>query len=99
MSSRYSNKKITYDKSYDYLRPAVSSFYKNSCNNLINLKLMSSIFFDKKRNNKIKNSINKIKNSMTFNGKTYKQLIKENILNKLDGITLKTLKKKHKDNK
>ena len=99
MSSRYSNKKITYGKSYDYLRPAVSSFYKNSCNNLINLKLMSSIFFDKKRNNKLKNSINKIKNSMTFNGKTYKQLIKENILNKLDGIALKTLKKKHKDNK
>ena len=99
MSSRYSNKKITYDQSYDYLRPAVSSFYKNSCNSLINLKLMSSIFFDKKRNNKLKNSINKIKNNMTFSGKTYKQLIKENILNKLDGITLKTLKKQHKDNK
>ena len=36
---------------------------------------------------------------MTFNEKTYKQLIKENDINKVDGITLKTFKRNHKDNK
>ena len=34
---------------------------------------------------------------MTFNEKSYKQLIKENDLNKLDGITLKTYKRKNKN--
>ena len=101
MSPRYSNlnKKIYYEKSNDYLRPAVSSFYKNSFNNLINLKLMDSLFFYKKRNNKIKSSLKKIKNNMTFNGKSYKQLIKENDINKIDGITLKAVKMKHKGSK
>ena len=101
MSPRYSNsnKKINYEKANDYLRPAFSSFYKNSFNNLINLKLMDSIFFHQKRNNKIKSSLKNIKNNMTFNEKTYKQLIKENDINKVDGITLKTFKRNHKDNK
>ena len=101
MSPRYSNsnKKINYEKANDYLRPAFSSFYKNSFNNLINLKLMDSIFFHQKRNNKIKSSLKNIKNNMTFNEKTYKQLIKENNINKVDGITLKTFKRNHKDNK
>ena len=97
MSPRYFNKKIYYEKANDYLRPAFSSFYKNSFNNFINLKLLNSIYFDKNGNNKIKNSINKIKNNMTFNEKSYKQLIKENDLNKLDGITLKTYKRKNKN--
>lgn len=99
MSPRFSNKKINYEKANDYLRPAFSSFYKNSFNNYINLKLLNTIYFDKNGNNKIKKSINKIKNNMAFNEKTYKQLIKENELNKLDGITFKTFKRKNKNYK
>ena len=60
---------------------------------------MDSIFFHQKRNNKIESSLKNIKNNITFNEKTYKQLIKENDINKVDGITLKTFKRNHKDNK
>ena len=86
------NNKI--DKPSDHLSPSYSSFYKHSFNNIINLKLLNSIFFEKKANNKIRNNINKIKNKMIFNNKTYRQLIQENEINKLDGITLKSLKRK-----
>ena len=87
------------DKPKDCLGPSYSSFYKKSFNNIINLKMMNSIFFEKKANNKIKKDINIIKNNIFFNNKSYSQLIKENILNQLDGITLKTLKNELKKNK
>ena len=82
------------DKPKDLLGPSYSSFNKNSFNNVINLKLLKSMIFEKNANNKIKQNINNIKNNMIFNEKSYKQLIKENSLNKLDGITLKTFKNK-----
>ena len=80
------------DKQSDYLSPSYSSFHKNSFNNIINLKLLNSNIFKKSGNTKIKRNLHKIKNKILFNDKTYGQLIQENILNKLDGVTLKTLK-------
>ena len=80
------------DKPSDHLSPSYSSFHKNSFNNIINLKLLNSNIFKKSGNTKIKRNLHKIKNKILFNDKTYGQLIQENILNKLDGVTLKTLK-------
>ena len=99
MSSRNNkfNTNNNNEKSNDYLRPSLSSFYKNSFNNIINLKLVNSIFFEKQGNKNIRNKLNKIKNNLTFNGKSYKELIKTNNINKFDGITLKSMKRKNKD--
>ena len=80
------------DKQSEHLSPSYSSFHKNSFNNIINLKLLNSNIFKKSGNTKIKRNLHKIKNKILFNDKTYGQLIQENILNKLDGVTLKTLK-------
>ena len=87
------------DKPSDCLRPSYSSFYKNSFNNIINLNLINSDIFEEKANDKVRKYVNKIKNKMRFNNKTYKQLIQENDLNKFDGITFKTFKRKHKEKK
>ena len=97
--SYYENIKNNIDKPCDHLGPSYSSFYKPSFNNIINLKLINSIFFEKKANTKVRNNINKIKNKMIFNNKTYRQLMKENEINKIDGITLKSLKRKNKISK
>ena len=97
--SYYENIKNNIDKPCDHLGPSYSSFYKPSFNNIINLKLINSIFFEKKANTKVRNNINKIKNKMIFNNKTYRQLMKENGINKIDGITLKSLKRKNKISK
>ena len=76
-----------------------STFYKNSFNNFINLKMINSpIFKKRKKNRSIINCINKIKNDMIFNDKSYKQLMQENDLNNLDGITFQSYKNKKKDN-
>ena len=87
------------DKPSDCLSPSYSSFYKNSFNNIINLNLINSDIFEEKANDKVRKYVNKIKNKMRFNNKTDKQLIQENDLNKFDGITFKTFKRKHKEKK
>ena len=97
--SYYENIKNNKDKQSDHLGNTYSSFYKKSFNNIINLKLMNSIFFERTGNNRIKKYVNKIKNNMHFNNKNYRQLIQEIELNQFDGITLKTLKRKNKENK
>ena len=83
----------------DYIDKSDKSLNKKTPN----FKLMTSRSYVEK----IKNKCDKpkdclgpsIKNNIFFNNKSYSQLIKENILNQLDGITLKTLKNELKKNK
>ena len=97
MPKRYkSNKKISDDKSKNIIRKefniCYSSFFpKKSFNNLINLNILnSSLMKGMKNNEEIKNQMNMIKNEISFNYKSYKELIGEGALNKFDNITLKT---------
>ena len=97
MSKRFKNNiKISHNKDKNNIGNEFSTCYssffpKKSFNNLINLNLLnSSLLKDMKNNEEIKNQMNMIKNEISFNYKSYKQLIKEGALNKFDNITYKT---------
>ena len=91
-----SNKKISHNKNKikitkEYNTCYSSFFPKKSFNNLINLNLLnSSLMKDMKNNEDFKNQMNIIKNEISFNHKSFKELIREGALNKFDNITYKT---------